>query len=223
MKPKMRDSEEEDGIEETAPAPTKQSQTVVVRLNVRMLVWVVVILVVVGGLFFAKSLFVVAVVNGTPITRVALVKELEKRSGKQMLESIITKKLVDAELKKKNISVGDEDVAQEIQKIEAQIVQQGGTLQAILDEQGMSRAELSEQITNQKKLEKLFSSTVTISDEDVATYIKNSKTTIPDGEEGKTQTAQLKDRLRQQKLNSEIEQWIAGLKKAASITYLKTY
>lgn len=223
MKPKMRDSEEEDAIEEAAPAPAKASQAVVVRLNVKMLVLVAVVLVVAVGLFFAKSLFVVAIVNGVPITRLAIVKELEKRSGKQALESIITKKLVDDELQKKNISVSDEEVAQEIQKIEAQIAQQGGTLQAILDGQGMSRTELSEQIANQKKLEKLFSSTVTVSDEDVATYIKNTKTTIPEGEEGKTQTAQLKDQLRQQKLGSEIDTWIAGLKKAASITYLKTY
>lgn len=223
MKPKMRDSEEEDGVEESAPAPMKQSQTVVVRVNIKLLVLIAVILVVVAGLFFAKSLFVVAVVNGTPITRLAIVKELEKRSGKQALESIITKKLVDDELKKKNISISDEEVAQEIQKIEAQIAQQGGTLQAILGEQGMSLAELSEQIANQKRLEKLFSSTVTVSDEDVAAYIKNTKTTIPEGEEGKAQTAQLKDQLRQQKLSSEIDQWIAEIKKAASITYLKTY
>lgn len=223
MKPKMRDSEEDDAVEEAALAPVKESQAVVVRLNVKMLVWIVVILVVATGLFFAKSLFVVAVVNGTPITRLAIVKELEKRSGKQALESIITKKLVDDELKKKNISVSDEEVAQEIQKIEAQIAQQGGTLQAILAEQGMSRVELSEQIASQKKLEKLFSPTATVSDEDVATYIKNTKTTIPEGEEGKAQTAQLKDQLRQQKIASEIDQWIADIKKAASIKYLKTY
>lgn len=223
MKPKMKDNEEEDVIEEAAPAPVKESQAVVVRLNVKMLVWIAVILVVAVGLFFAKSLFVVAIVNGVPITRLAIVKELEKRSGKQALESIITKKLVDDELQKKNISVSDEEVALEIQKIEAQIAQQGGTLQAILDGQGMSRGELSEQIASQKKLEKLFSSTVTVSDEDVATYIKNTKTTIPDGEEGKTQTTQLKEQLRQQKLSSEIDQWIGDIKKAASITYLKTY
>lgn len=223
MKPKTKESEEEDVIEGAAPAPVKESQTVVVRLNVKMLALIAVILVVAAGLFFAKSLFVVAVVNGTPIMRLAIVKELEKRSGKQALESIITKKLVDDELKKKNISISDEEVAQEIQKIEAQIAQQGGTLQAILDGQGMSRAELSEQIASQKKLEKLFSSTVTVSDEDVATYIKNTKTTILEGEEGKAQTAQLKDQLRQQKLSSEIDQWIADIKKAASITYLKTY
>lgn len=223
MKPKMKDSEEEDAIEEAALAPAKASQTVVVRLNVKLLVLIAIVLVVAAGLFFAKSLFVVAVVNGTPITRLAIVKELEKRSGKQALESMITKKLVDAELKKKNISISDEEVAQEIQKIEAQIAQQGGTLQAILDGQGMSRAELSEQIASQKKLEKLFASTVAVSDEDVATYIKNTKTTIPEGEEGKAQTAQLKDQLRQQKLSSEIDQWIMDIKKAASITYLKTY
>ncbi|MBI4253129.1 SurA N-terminal domain-containing protein [Candidatus Uhrbacteria bacterium] len=223
MKTKTKDTEEESAVEEATPAPTKQSPTVVVRLNAKLLGWIGVIFVIVGGLFFAKSLFVVAIVNGTPITRLAIVKELEKRSGKAALESIITKKLVDDELQKKNVSVGEEEVTQEIQKIEAQIAQQGGTLQAILDEQGMSLAELSEQIANQKKLEKLFSSAATVNDADVAEYIKNTKTTISDGEAGAAQTAQIKEQLRQQKLSSEIDQWIAGLKKAASIKYLKTY
>ena len=223
MKPKMKDSEEEEAVEEATSAPTKQSQAVVIRLNVKLLVGIIVLILVAVGLFFAKSLFVVAIVNGTSITRLAVIQELEKRSGKQALDAMITKKLVEDELAKKNITVSEEEVSAEIKKIEGQLAQQGGTLQAILDQQGVDLNELSEQIATQKKLEKMFSSTVTVSDEEVAAYIKEAKVTVPEGAEGAALTTQAKEQLRQQKVGGEINKWIEGLKTTASIKYLKTY
>lgn len=224
MKAKVKDSEEEERtLEEATPASEKQSNAVVVRINVKLLVGIVIVLAIGAGLFFAKSLFVVAIVNGAPITRLAVIKELETRSGKQALDAMITEKLVDDELKKKNITASDEEVTTEIQKLEAQIAQQGGTLQAILDQQGLSREELSEQITSQKKLEKLFLPGVTVSEEDVAAYVKETQITIPEGDEGAQLKAQVTEQLRRKKLSDAIQTWIADLKSAASITYFKAY
>lgn len=210
-------------LEEAPSLSEKQSNAVVVRINAKLLVGIIIILAIGAGLFFAKSFFIVALVNGTPITRIAVIKELETRSGKQALESIITKKLIDDELKKKNITVSDEEVTSEIQKLEGQIAQQGGTLQAILDQQGLSRDELSEQITSQKKLEKLFLPGITVSEEDVAAYVKEAQITVPEGDEGAQLKSQVTEQLRRQKLSEAIDVWIGDLKSAASIKYIKAY
>ncbi|MFA5996816.1 MAG: hypothetical protein WC790_03850, partial [Candidatus Paceibacterota bacterium] len=43
----------------------------------------VAIILIVISLFFAKGLFVVATVNGSPISRLSVITELEKQGGKQ--------------------------------------------------------------------------------------------------------------------------------------------
>ena len=63
---------------------------------------VVAVILILVALFFAKGIFVVATVNGSPISRLSLIQELEKQGGKQALEAIIDKKLIETELKKQN-------------------------------------------------------------------------------------------------------------------------
>lgn len=225
MRAKMKEVEEE-GVEEEvsdASPAKKPTQHVVIRLNAKLIVAVVILIVIGIGFFFAGGLFVAAIVNGKPISRLAVIQELEKRSGKQALDAMITQMLVDEELKKKNISVSEEEVAGEIQKLEQQVTQQGGTLQQLLDQQGSDRQELSEQIARQKKIEKLFEPSVTVTDEEVASAIKEAQLTVPEGEQGTTFTAQVKEQLRTQKINEEINKWIEGLKSASSIKYVKQY
>ncbi len=52
-------------------------------------------------LYYFRSAFVAATVNGQPISRLSLVRELEKQGGKQAMDSLITKTLIDQEAKKK--------------------------------------------------------------------------------------------------------------------------
>ena len=69
-------------------------------------------------LYFFKGLFIAAIVNGEPITRLSVVKELEKQSGKATLDNLITKKLILQEAKKRNVQVTKADLDSEIKKIE---------------------------------------------------------------------------------------------------------
>src|SRR3989337_2397944 len=86
-------------------------------------------------LYFSKSLFFAALVGGKPITRLELVKELEKQSGKQTLESLITKKLIFGEAQKEGVAITNQDVQAEIEKIEKTVETQGSTLDAALSVQ----------------------------------------------------------------------------------------
>jgi len=101
----------------------------------------------------------VATVNGQPISRLTLIREMEKSSGKQVLEGLIGKTLILQEAKKQNIFVGKEDIDQEMAKIEENFKNQGQDLNQLLAFQGMTRADLEEQIQLQKTAEKLAGST----------------------------------------------------------------
>jgi len=183
----------------------------------------VAIVLIIVALFFAKGLFVAATVNGSPISRLSVIQELEKQGGKQALESLIDKKLIETELNKQNITVTKEEVDGEIKKIEEQVASQGGTLDQALAMQGMTREKLIEQITIQKKLEKLLADKVAVTEAEIDAYIKDSKATPPKDVKMEDFRKQISDQLKQQKFQQEAQKWVSDLTASAKIKYYVNY
>ena len=62
-----------------------------------------ILLLVLGGLiFFSAKFFLVASVNGQLVSRLTIIKELERQGGQKTLETIILKTLINQEAKKEN-------------------------------------------------------------------------------------------------------------------------
>src|SRR5690348_15986934 len=61
-------------------------------------------------LFLLRSWFIVAIVNGQPITRASFTRELEKKDGRDVLNSLVTKTLIFQEAAKNNVTISDSDV-----------------------------------------------------------------------------------------------------------------
>lgn len=181
------------------------------------------VVLVIVALFFAKGVFVAATVNGSPISRLSVIQELEKQGGKQALESLIDKKLIETELNKQNLTVTKEEIDGEIKKIEEQVASQGGTLDQALSMQGMTREKLIEQITTQKKLEKLLADKIAITDAEIDAYIKDSKATPPKDIKMEDFRKQISDRLKQQKFQQEAQKWVSDLTASAKIKYYVNY
>lgn len=183
----------------------------------------IVVVLILIALFFAKGLFVAATVNGSPISRLSVIAELEKQGGKQALEAIIDKKLIETELNKKGITAPKEEVDAEIEKIKIQVASQGGTLEAVLAQQGLTEEKLREQITIQKKLEKLLADKLTVSEAEIGAYIKDSKATLPKDVKMEDFRKQISEQLKQQKFQFEAQQWVSDLTTNAKIKYYVSY
>jgi foldase protein PrsA len=172
--------------------------------------------------YFLRGFFVAAIVDGVPISRLSVILKLEKSSGKNLLDSLITEKLIQNEAKAKNITVSDDEINAEIKKIEDQITAQGGTLNAALAAQGMSLDDLRSEIVIQKDLEKLVADKTSVTDEEVAQYIKDNQISIPAGQEATT-TEKIKSGLIGQKISQEGDALITALKAKAKINYFVNY
>jgi len=193
-----------------------------IKISIKTAIIIVVIIVVGVLAYVYKGLFIAATVNGSPISRLAIIHELEKASGKSLLDSLITEKLVQNEANAKKIVVSNDEINGEIKKIEDQIVAQGATLDAALVARGMNMEDLKKQIIFQMEIEKLVADRINVTDEEVAQYIKDNAISIPEGQEATT-TAQIKDELRNQKLSTEGNALIATLKSQAKIRYFVNY
>lgn len=174
-------------------------------------------------LYIFRSWVVVAIVNGQPISRISFIRELEKQAGKQTLNSLVTKTLIQQEAKKQKISVNKKEVDAEIKKIENNIKQQGKTLDEALKAQGLTKEDLIEQITIQKLIEKLLGKETQVSDQEVNEYIQQNSAQFSEVSDTPEFRDGIKQQLQQQKLSEKFQTWLAGLQKKAKTTYFVQY
>jgi foldase protein PrsA len=215
----------ENHVQDTSPIQesSKRSEPVVKRFKGELFIAGGAILLLAVLVFIGKSLFIAATVNGSPISRLSVVRALEKQSGKAALESMIQKKLIETELKKQNITVTEEEVNAEIRLIEQEVIGQGGTLKAALEAQGVTKETLREQITIQKRLEKALSDKVQVSDADLEALKKQNDLKPAQGQSMGDFNKGLKDRLKRQKFQEEASKWVESLTNNAKINYYVQY
>jgi foldase protein PrsA len=190
------------------------------KANKRNLAILLAIIILAGTLYYFKNQFIVAMVNGKPIFRLTLIRELEKQAGKSILDSLITKTLILDEAKKQNVSISDGEINEEIKKIEENISKQGQELAALLDAQGMTRNDLLEQIKLQKIVEKIAGKDISISEQEVNDYIKTNKDLISKDTDIEKIKETIKGQLEQEKLNEKIQTLVESLRQNAKINYL---
>jgi len=175
---------------------------------------------VLAGLYYFRGQFIVATVNGKPITRIALIRELELQSGKTALDNIIINSLVLQEGRKKGVSVNDLAVQGEIETISQNLSSQGQDLDAALAAQGMTRKDLEKQILIQKTAEEIVKNDVEVTDEEISQYIEDNKDYIPSDMSEEDARNSAKEQLLQQKINTAIQDLVSRLQKDAKINNL---
>jgi parvulin-like peptidyl-prolyl isomerase len=185
---------------------------------------VIIAILVAGGVYLFQQYDKAALVNGSPIARKDVVRELEKASGEQMLDALVTKKLITQKAKEAGIKISQSEIDEEVKKIEERVTAQGmGSLKEALDQQGLSLEEFREQITLQKALEKLLADKINVSDEEVVQYMTTNQAKAPEGTSEEDFKKSLVEQLRNQKLGTEAGAWIEEQKKTAKIEYFVPY
>lgn len=174
-------------------------------------------------LFFLKGLFVAALVNGQPISRISLLIGLEKKNGKQELSQLVSQTLILQEASKKNINVSQQELDDAVSKIQDTLSKQGQNLDLVLNSQGLSKQEFLKQLKIQKIVEKRFALEIKVTDKQVDDYIEKNKSTIPETMKPEDVKATVKQQLQQQQLASKFQTWLDGLQKNAKINYFVNY
>jgi hypothetical protein len=220
MKSSMRTTPSVLSSESTYSSESVNAQRKGNKKTLYLLVFLAVLL---GLLYYFKDLFVVATVNGKPISRMSVVTQLEKQSGKETVDNLVTKELITQEARKKGITVTKEDVEAEVKKIEDDLSKQGQTLDQVLTMQGLSKADVEDNLMVKLYIERLLSDQVTVSDEDAQKYFDANKATFAKDAKFETEKDQIKETLKQQKLQEQFQTWLDDLKANAKINYFKTY
>lgn len=187
-------------------------------------VFITLIVIIVAGLsFYFRGLFVAAVVNGEPITRLSLISQMEKKDGKQMLSTLVTQTLISQEAKKRKIDVSQQEIDADIKRIETGLTSQGQTLDQAMLAQGITREDLIKDIKIQKLVEKMFAKDIKVADSEVTDYIDKNQSSIPTNLSSDEVKKQVRQQLEQQKLSTVFQTWLDNAQKNAKIQYFVNY
>lgn len=177
-------------------------------------------------LYIFRGFFIAATVNGEPISRLALVQEMEGQYGKTTLDTFVAKTVILQEMKKKNITVSDSEVNAEIQKAKDSLKSQGLTLDEALKQKKMTMATLIDQIRIQKMVEKLFGKDIKVTSEQIDKYMKDNEAIFPpvtEASEAAKLRETVKQQLGQQQLSQKFQAWLTPLQQKAKIQYFVSY
>jgi foldase protein PrsA len=175
------------------------------------------------GMFIVKNFLIAAFVNGQPISRITIIKELERQAGKQTLDGMITRVLIQQEADKKNIIVGQDEIDGEIKTIEDSLKEQQTTLDAALQLQGMTKDDLIKDIRLQLIVQKLVEEKVKLSDEEVKAYAKENEDFFPEDATEEERIEDAREQLKQQQISVETQKLIDELQKNAKTIYFVSY
>ncbi len=185
----------------------------------KTLIIVLLVLAVLTGLYFLKGFFIAAVVNGKPISRWSLDRDLERAAGSQILNTKIAETLVLQETKRQKVTVTDEETNQEVEKLNNQLKAQGQDLDSILALQGQSKKEFLKQIKIQLLVEKILGKDIEITEEEIADYFNENAALFEDGTTLAGEKENIRQTLFENKLTEKIQPWLQDLQDKANILY----
>ena len=183
-----------------------------------LVVFLAILILALGLIFVLKNQLIVAWVNGQPVTRLDLIAELEKASGKKTLDYLVTKTLILQEANKQKVVVTDKEVNDQLKSLQENIAKSGQNYQALLTAQGMTEVQLKEQIKIQKIVDKMAGKGINVSNAEVTDYINKNKDQFPKDITPEELVTQVKNQLLQQKISEKTQTWLKTLRDKAKIT-----
>ncbi|OXS72485.1 hypothetical protein B1B04_15975 [Lysinibacillus sp. KCTC 33748] len=124
----------------------------------------------------------VAKVDGEKILQTELDDALREQYGTEVLDTLITNKIVELEAKKEGVSVSEDIIQGEYEELAESY---GGeeSLQAALEENGLTEQSVKDNIHMYQLTKNVIATTVDISDEEVAQYFEDNKDSYGQKEE----------------------------------------
>lgn len=170
-----------------------------------------------------RGFIIAATVNGEPISRFSVISDLEAQSGTDVLETLINETLIRQKANETHVKVTQADIDEKIAEIETNFVSEGQTLDDLLALQGMTRVQFESQLKTQVMVEKLLEGDVTVSDEEVVSFLEENKDFLPTDLSQEELSEVAKDQLKQQKLSIRFSTWIQEIRGEANITKFVSY
>ncbi|OGK31463.1 hypothetical protein A3F29_02600 [Candidatus Roizmanbacteria bacterium RIFCSPHIGHO2_12_FULL_33_9] len=177
------------------------------------------LILILGLLNTYKGNFISATVNGKIISRYSLIKELERQGKDLAVDSLISQELILQEAKRKKINITQKEFDKTIDNVKKSLEGSQQTLDGFLVSQNLTHKDFLKQVKMQLIIEKLVSSGIKISDEQINKYLEENSEFFPvDLSEKELRDAAI-SQLKQVELNAKIQELLTNLRNKANIKF----
>ncbi len=173
--------------------------------------------------YYLKGFLIAATVNGKPIWRAKIVKQMEKYYGANILDYLVTQELIQQEATNKGITITEKDIEDELNQTEEEIKASGTTLEKVLQESNMTMEDLKDNLKTNLITERLLLSRIIVSDEEVQSYIDENKDSFPEDTDMEQIKSIVSEQLKQEKMATEYQTLTAELKEKSNVKVLVEY
>src|SRR3989344_7152556 len=104
-----------------------------------------------------------------------------------------------------------------VKKLEDDLKKQGQDLNAALEFQGMTRAELENQLRIKGMVEKMLVEKIKVTDKEINEFIEKNKETFSKDMKEEELKRNIKEQLQKQKLSEKVQTWLNEIQKKAKI------
>ncbi len=167
--------------------------------------------------FLSRDLIPVAAVNNETIRRPVFIQALLKFGGKQVLNTLVTEKLILQEAKKKRVTVSRAEIDEKIEQLTKQLKTNNVTLQNFLAYQQKTKSEFEKEVRFQLIVEKLFKTEVKINDVDIENYFSKTRIQKGTGAILASQKIAINRILYQQQMREKLVQWLKNQQKISKV------
>lgn len=151
----------------------------------------------------AWSRDVVATVNGEPITKEDLYEAMLAAGGGRLLEQLIEERLVEQEAARRGITVGEDEIAKEIEQLKQRYGGDEG-FKAVLQQFGMTEERLRREVRVNLLVRKLLAPEIQVTEQDVRRYYEEHKDEFREPEQARARHILVKDRATAEQLLARI-------------------
>lgn len=177
-----------------------------------------------------RGLVVAATVNGKPITRLAVIQQLEKKAGQRMLDEMIAHRLITEAAASAGIVVDEPEIATEIDKVKDQFKAEGMDFDQVFNQKegrGMTlaglRASITENLLFNKFIRKVAGDRVVVTQAEVDTYLAQPDgllpRAVPRGMTKEDYRKQVYEELTAAKLQGETSKWMMQARATSDIKF----
>ena len=175
-------------------------------------------------LFTNRGLFIAGLVNGEPISRIEVIQELEKQQGAGVLNRLIDRKLIIQEADKQKVTVTQEEIDAKRKEIVDQVSSGNEeNFKQILTAQGLTQESFIEELRIQLYVEKMLEEKTQVTDEEFNQFVKDNPDLLANAENEKDSKAQIREQLKQQKLQTEYNTWMESLRNNGNVVRFVNY
>ncbi|OGF99907.1 hypothetical protein A3D78_02220 [Candidatus Gottesmanbacteria bacterium RIFCSPHIGHO2_02_FULL_39_14] len=167
--------------------------------------------------WLGRNYFIVASVNGQPISRFELNSRLNTQFGQAILDQLINERLLLGAARQQGIFITAEEIEKRIKEIEKSLDGKM-SLRETLSLQGLTPNTFRRQLELQLSIEKLFSDKATVSASEIDDYLENNKNLFPQATDPAKLRQEVEGFIKQQKMGKLYEEWFNNIKKDAKIT-----